>query len=757
MLRALLAQLPRQLFGRKNCSKRAHRQRRPVPLGVEMLEDRTTPAQLTVTSALDPAALTAGTLRYAVNQANTDAANGISDTIVFNTAQMGSTTITLYQGQLELRAGTGTTTIDGGGQVTVSGNNANRAFLVDGGAQAVLTGLAIQYGSAGAGWGGGILNYGALTVNNDRLIGNTAQYGGALFNQATLVVSNSVIWGNSAGYGGGLYNQSNATLSNSAVSENAVVDDGAGIGNTATLALSNCTLSGNISPRYGGAVFNETGTLTVSGSTLENNSAEYGGGIFNQFATLILGNSVMSGNSADWGGGLYTEANATLTNATVSNNTAHADGGGIGNTATLTLNDCTLSGNGAARYGGAVFNETGTLTVSGGLFQGNTSTSQGGDIGGAICNNSVLYLSGVTLVVSQPAAGQAYSPVNNSLFGANGPSYLDVEQGAAGDCWLMASLAEVAARAPSDIRNMFTYDGTTVENGSVVGVYTVRFYNNSGGAEYVTVDTELPAGGSYYDHITADGALWVALAEKAYVEANAAGFVTTGSVGSDSYNALNNGDPAWALRAITGKSVSDFSINPSNIAAAWNTGQLIVLGTASPGSPYIVPDHAYAVVSYNASNSQPFQMYNPWGTNSSGWALGTYNGHQVYGLFTANAAFLSQNFTEQSVGVGAEDGTDSTFRTVSPLPGRGNVQLTATAPVAAEAAFQQSGFALKGNDSSAGTLTDGHVASTVRGAGVQELEWSSGDSRWAALDNPELADNFLGLSGFLAEPGKQRV
>ena len=96
------------------------------------------------------------------------------------------------------------------------------------------------------------------------------------------------------------------------------------------------------------------------------------------------------------------------------------------------------------------------------------------------------------------------------------------------------------------------------------------------------MDTELPSGGSYYDH-PANGVLWVALAEKAYAEANGHGFVTTGNVGSDSYDALNDGDPAWALQAITGKSASDFSINPTNIAAAWNAGELIVLCTSNPG------------------------------------------------------------------------------------------------------------------------------------------------------------------------------
>src|SRR5262249_26278426 len=70
-----------------------------------------------------------------------------------------------------------------------------------------------------------------------------------------------------------------------------------------------------------------------------------------------------------------------------------------------------------------------------------------------------------------------YTQVNGSLFGPNGPSYLDVQQGTSGDCWLLASLAEVAARSPSDITSMFTYNGTATENGVTVGIYTVRFYN----------------------------------------------------------------------------------------------------------------------------------------------------------------------------------------------------------------------------------------------------------------------------------------
>ena len=102
----------------------------------------------------------------------------------------------------------------------------------------------------------------------------------------------------------------------------------------------------------------------------------------------------------------------------------------------------------------------------------------------------------------------------------------------------MASLAEVAARDPQIIRNMFTYDGTTVDNGATVGLYTVRFYTLNDVAIYVQVDTELPGGGGVYAHVNkalGAQALWVALAEKAYIEASSLGCVDTDIEYLDSY------------------------------------------------------------------------------------------------------------------------------------------------------------------------------------------------------------------------------
>jgi hypothetical protein len=260
----------------------------------------------------------------------------------------------------------------------------------------------------------------------------------------------------------------------------------------------------------------------------------------------------------------------------------------------------------------------------------------------------------------RPAADVAYTPASGTLFGPGGPSYLDVQQGAVGDCWLMASLAEVAARALADITSMFTYDGTTMDNGSAVDIYTVRLYNNSGVAEYVTVDTELPAGGTYYDRpVGGPGAvngspspvLWVALAEKAYAEANAIGLVTRSNMGSFSYSALNSGWPEWALQAITGNSTTaHYAINPSDVASAWNAGELVVLCTNSPVSSYIVGSHCYALVNYDSSSGN-FTIFNAWGTDANGWAPG--NSGTIYGRFWANAPFVSQNFSSQSYGWGA--------------------------------------------------------------------------------------------------------
>jgi hypothetical protein len=286
---------------------------RPSRLCLEQLEDRLAPAQLTVTSVLDPVNLTAGTLRYAINQANADAAKGISDTIVFNTAQMGGNVITLQQGQLLLGGGSGTITINGGGQITVSGNNASRVFEIAAGS-VTISGMTITGGRSPS--GGGVLNFASLALNQDVLTGNQETAGG---NGGGAVLS----------WGGG----SSLTINQTTISNNSATWTGGGISliDGGSLLLTNSTVSGNTSSRDGGGItlqsISHSLSATVENSTIANNTASQysGGGILNigygagTSATLTILDSTIAGNSAPYAGGVSSWANSGTVTTTYGN------------------------------------------------------------------------------------------------------------------------------------------------------------------------------------------------------------------------------------------------------------------------------------------------------------------------------------------------------------------------------------------------------------------------------------------------------
>ena len=61
--------------------------------------------------------------------------------------------------------------------------------------------------------------------------------------------------------------------------------------------------------------------------------------------------------------------------------------------------------------------------------------------GSAWADYQSVTTSATSVTLDHPAAARAYAPARGSLFGANGPSFLDVQQGQEGDCWMLASLA----------------------------------------------------------------------------------------------------------------------------------------------------------------------------------------------------------------------------------------------------------------------------------------------------------------------------
>ncbi len=235
------------------------------------------------------------------------------------------------------------------------------------------------------------------------------------------------------------------------------------------------------------------------------------------------------------------------------------------------------------------------------------------------------------LGLDHPAAGGSYRAVSGTLFGSTGPQDADVSQGDLGDCWVLASLAETAIRSPSIIKSMF------IDNGD--GTWSVRFYHN-GVADWVTVDDQLPGRGNLYD-APQNGVLWVALAEKAFAQENASGYVSTGAPGRNAYSALNGGDPSWALSAITGRTAQDNDISDSALAADWKQGNLLVLTTVDrPADRSIVGYHAYAVVNFNAANDT-YTLFNPWGVNG-GYTSATSPFYP--GFITIKGSQLAANF-----------------------------------------------------------------------------------------------------------------
>jgi hypothetical protein len=221
-----------------------------------------------------------------------------------------------------------------------------------------------------------------------------------------------------------------------------------------------------------------------------------------------------------------------------------------------------------------------------------------------------------------PGWGLTYQTAAGSLF-PHAPTYADVHQGIIGDCYLLASLGEVALVNPRVITHMFIVNGD--------GTYTVRFYHNNV-ADYVTVDSQLPANrsGTYlYANLgqnihSTSTPLWVALVEKAYAQMDESGWLRAdvGDKGHNSYDALSGGYMFDALHQVTNQPTGYYYVDQTKFTSLYNSGKLITFGSVdNPADKSVVGDHAYAVLSYN-TKTQQVTLFNPWGLNN-GSAPGT--------------------------------------------------------------------------------------------------------------------------------------
>ena len=268
------------------------------------------PEEVTVTNTADNGA---GSLRKALSSVCVDG------TILF-APELASQTITLLSGPLTLGKNV---TIDASAApgLMISGNNADRVFIVNAGTTATVSNLTV---TDGFGWqlAGGILNNGSLTLDHVSVMGNIMATDAGDYWQG----------------GGGIYSGDGATLNliDSSVSNNQAAWSGGGVysffNTTTTILRSN--IDGNVSNDVGGAI-RSLGNMTITDSTIDGNTATgwFGGAIFQTDGDITITNTAITNNIApDWapaalfigqfGGGFV--PTLTITNSTILGNQWYA-------------------------------------------------------------------------------------------------------------------------------------------------------------------------------------------------------------------------------------------------------------------------------------------------------------------------------------------------------------------------------------------------------------------------------------------------
>lgn len=120
----------------------------------------------------------------------------------------------------------------------------------------------------GAGWGGGVLvNDGAeATFNGGMVLGNGAPLGGGIYNFGTLTIGNIVISGNTGNDGGAIFNRGTLNITAGSIIDNlANVHGGGGITNYGTINMTGGSITKNRSAKAGGGIW-QGGTMNVQGN-----------------------------------------------------------------------------------------------------------------------------------------------------------------------------------------------------------------------------------------------------------------------------------------------------------------------------------------------------------------------------------------------------------------------------------------------------------------------------------------------------------
>ena len=246
-----------------------------------------------------------------------------------------------------------------------------------------ISGTTVSYGS-------GVYNTGIFTMDGGNITGGSATEAAGVYNNNTFNMNGGFITDNVASRGGGgISNYGTVTITAGTISGNSAQGGGgAGILSYRIINMSGGSITDNISGGYGGGVSNNGSSnvpviFTMTGGLIAGNSAMTGGGVCNEYKAQfnLSGNAVISGNSSERGGGVALWDNSTFTieSGTITDNTG-TYGGGVYNYigSIINMTGGTVSDN-SGTYGGGIFNwESASINMSGGLITNNNSTYGGG-------------------------------------------------------------------------------------------------------------------------------------------------------------------------------------------------------------------------------------------------------------------------------------------------------------------------------------------------------------------------------------------
>lgn len=327
----------------------------------------------------------------------------------------------------DLDVGFGTKIWGAGSAATiVDANNTSRAFEVSGTVN--FSGLGIRNGNAQTENGGGILNFGILSLVDVVVSDSKADSGGGIATSTPLTAERLSLQRNSAtNQGGGLYDDSSSLvrISNGVILQNTAKTEGGGIFANGDMQLLNTSVSGNSSEGDAGGISN-LGKLTVMGGLIANNSAGNDAAGIGNDGTLQLVDARIQGNVAVRdAGGIGTTGNVDIVRSIISNNKAGRDAGGLGIVedqndvlvnviaSQITDNEATAKGGGIgitgsaqlvvdysaidknkANTGGGIAMLSGSLDLQHSSISQNTATNSGGGVliagGSASVNNTTV-------------------------------------------------------------------------------------------------------------------------------------------------------------------------------------------------------------------------------------------------------------------------------------------------------------------------------------------------------------------------------